>query len=71
LTPLFGILALAFKLFYFKQEAVFSAHGPANFANRHPFAFESHDPASMGKLLIPGDIIMYAFMAGDGHGCWE
>ena len=55
-------------MLYFKQEAVFSAHGPANFGNRHPFAFESHDSASMGKLLIPCDIIMYAFMAGDGHG---
>ena len=58
------------KLLYFKQEAVFSAHGPANFGNRHPLAFESHGPASMGKLLIPCDIIMQAFMAGDVHGCW-
>jgi hypothetical protein len=24
----------------------------------------------MGKMLIPGDIIVYAFMAGDVHGCW-
>jgi len=45
-------------------------HSPANFSGRHPFAFKSHNPASMGKMLIPGDIIMQAFMAGDVHGCW-
>ncbi len=44
-------------------------HRPVYFGDRHPFAFESHNPASMGKMLIPGDIIMYAFMAGDVHGC--
>jgi len=54
----FGILALDFMVLYFKKETVFSVHGPANFNGRHPFAFESHNPASMGKMLIPGDIIM-------------
>ena len=45
-------------------------HGAPDVNHWHLTTFESHDPASMGKLLIPGDIIMYAFMAIDGHGCW-
>ena len=43
-------------------------HGAPDVNHWHLTTFESHDPASMGKLLIPCDIIMYAFMAGDGHG---
>ncbi len=44
-------------------------HGAPDFKHRHRPTFKSHNPASMGKMLIPGDIIMYAFMAGDVHGC--
>ena len=44
-------------------------HGVPDFKHRHRPTFKSHNPASMGKMLIPGDVIMQAFMAGDVHGC--
>jgi len=43
-------------------------HGTPDLNHRHPPAFESHDPASMGTLRIPCDIIMKTFVAGVGHG---
>ncbi len=44
-------------------------HGAPDFKHRHRPTFKSHNPASMGKMLIPGDIIMQAFVTGDVHGC--
>jgi len=43
-------------------------HGAPDLNHRHLPAFESHDPASMGTLRIPCDIIMQTFVAGVGHG---
>lgn len=43
-------------------------HGAPDLNHRHQPAFESHDPASMGTLRIPCNIIMKTFVAGDGHG---
>ena len=43
-------------------------HGAPDLNHRHLPAFESHDPASMGTLRIPCDIVMKTFVAGDGHG---
>ena len=56
-----------FRFFHLKQKTAFSVHGAPHFNHRHLPAFESHDPASMGKLRIPGDIIMKTFVAGDVH----
>jgi hypothetical protein len=39
-------------------------HGSTYFGKRHPLAFKSHNPTTMGKMLIPRDMIMDAFMAG-------
>jgi hypothetical protein len=41
--------------------------GTPHFNHGHPPAFESHDPASMGKVRIPGNKIMLAPMAGRVH----
>jgi hypothetical protein len=69
---LFSILEIwlgIFHFFHLKKKTVFSVHGAPDFKHRHRPTFESHNPASMGKMLIPGDIIMQAFVTGDVHGC--
>jgi hypothetical protein len=62
------VLRRSLRLIHLKKKAVFSAHGAPDLKHRHLPAFESHDPASMGKLRIPCDIIVKTFMAGGGHG---
>ena len=57
-----------FVFFHLIKKAVFSLHGAPDLNHRYLTAFESHDPASMGTLRIPCDIIMKAFMAGGWHG---
>ena len=52
----------------FKKIAVSSMHGTPDIDGRHPLAFKPHNPASMGKFWIPCDVVMQAFVAGDGHG---
>jgi hypothetical protein len=69
---LFSILEIwlgILHFFHLKKKTVFSVHGAPDFKHRHRPTFESHNPASMGKMLIPGDIIMQAFVTGDVHGC--
>ena len=45
-------------------------HGTPDVQHRHLPALEADAPASMGKLRVPCDIIMKAFVAGWAHSCW-
>ena len=71
-----GILALAHasvilmkKLLFFhlKGEAIFALHRPANIVDRDTFTLKIHGATSMRKMLIPCDVIMYAFIASNFH----
>jgi hypothetical protein len=42
-------------------------HGSAYLGKRHLLALESHNPATMGKALIPGNVIVDAIVAGNWH----
>ncbi len=64
----FLILMVAFSFLHFKSEAIFSPHCPANIIDWQAFTFEIHGATSMGKILVPGNVIMYAFMTNNGHG---
>ena len=55
------------RFFNLKKIAVFSLHGAPDFNCRHLAAFECHDSASMGELRIPCNVVMNAFVTGDGH----
>ncbi len=57
-----------FSFLHFESEAIFSPHRHANIMDRQAFTFEIHDAASMGKIQVPGHIIMVAFMTSNGHG---
>ena len=52
---------------HFKSEALFSPHRHANIIDRQTFAFEIHGATAMGKILVPGNVIMDAFMTSNGH----
>jgi len=62
------ILMVEFLFLHFKNEAIFSLHRHANIIDRQTFTFEIHGATSMGKMLVPGDVIMYTFMTVNGHG---
>jgi len=62
------ILIVSFLFFHLKSEAIFSLHRHANLLGRHTFTFEIHGATSMGKILVPGNVIMHAFMTNNGHG---
>jgi hypothetical protein len=53
--------------FSFKRQAIFALHLPAHSIDGIAAAFESHGPAAMGKIRIPGYVIMGAFMAVRAH----
>ena len=61
-------LMAKFLFLHFKSEAIFSPHRHANIIDRQAFTFEIHDATSMGKIRVPGHIIMVAFMTSNGHG---
>ena len=58
----------AFLFLHFKSEAIFSPHRHANFINRQTFTFEIHGATTVGKIRLPGDVIVVAFMTSNGHG---
>ncbi len=64
------LLAESFSVFNLKKITVFPLHGAPDIDGRHPLTLESHNSASMWKLRIPGDEVVQAFMAGDGHNFW-
>ena len=57
-----------FSFFQFKSEAIFSPHRHANIIDRQAFTFKIHGATAMGKILVPGNVIMFAFMTINGHG---
>ena len=59
---------LAFLFLHFKSEAIFSPHRQANFVNRQTFTFEIHGATAVGKIRLPGNVIVVAFMTSNGHG---
>jgi len=50
-----------------KEQAVFTLHNTANFSIRVAPANKSHTMAAVRKNWIPGDIIINALVAIDGH----
>ena len=59
---------VAFSFLHFKSEAIFSPHRHANIVDRQAFTFEIHGATAMGKIRVPGHIIMVAFITSNGHG---
>jgi hypothetical protein len=57
-----------FSFLQLKSEAIVSLHRHANIIDRRSFTFEIHGATSMGKMLVPGDVIMVTFMTINGHG---
>jgi hypothetical protein len=53
---------------HLKSKAIFSPHRHAYFINRQTFTFEIHGATAVGKIRLPGNIIVIAFMTGNGHG---
>ena len=49
------------------QQTIRPLHGIAHLIDGIAPAFETHSPAAMGKLLIPGHKVVAAFMAIDSH----
>jgi len=62
------ILMVDFSFLQLKSEAIVSLHRHANIIDRRAFTFEIHGATSMGKMLVPGDVIMVTFMTDNGHG---
>jgi len=62
------ILMVGFSFLHFKGEAIFSLHRHAHIIDRQAFTFEIHGATSMGKILVPGNEIMHAFMTRNDHG---
>jgi len=58
---------LEFWFFQFKSEAIFSPHHHVNIIDRQAFASEIHGTTAMGEILVPGNVIMDAFMTSNGH----
>jgi hypothetical protein len=56
-----------FLFLQLKSEAIVSLHRHANIIDRQSFTFEIHGATSMGKMLVPGDVIMVTFMTISGH----
>jgi len=56
-----------FSFLHFKSEAIFSPHRHANIIDRQAFASEIHGTTAMGEILVPGNVIMDAFMTSNGH----
>jgi hypothetical protein len=61
-------LMVAFSFLHFKSEAIFSPHRHANIVDRQAFTFEIHGATAMGKIRVPGNVIMVAFITSNGHG---
>jgi len=57
-----------FSFLHCKSKAIFSLHRQANISARQAFTFEIHGATAMGKILVPGNVIMYAFVTANGHG---
>jgi hypothetical protein len=57
----------AFSSLHFKSKAIVYPHRHTNILYRHAFTFEVHGTAAMGKIRVPGNIIMNALMTGIGH----
>lgn len=55
------------SLFRFEGQAYVSTHRHANIDDRQAFAFETHGVASMGKIRVPGNVIVNAFVTDNVH----
>jgi hypothetical protein len=62
------ILMVEFSFLDFKSEAIFGPHRQTDIIDRQAFTFEIHGTTSIGEMLVPGNVIMDAFMTSSGHG---
>jgi len=62
------ILMVEFSFLDFISEAILGPHRQADIIDRQAFTFEIHGATSMGKILVPGNVIMDTFMTSSGHG---
>jgi hypothetical protein len=57
-----------FSFLHFKSKAIFSLHRHTNIIDRQALTFKIHGVTSVGKIRVPGHIVMAAFMTSNGHG---